>query len=58
MTENINYEALLQFIDSIKGLIDALINFFGTTFSWLGTPILTILGIGAVIAIVLRFFGR
>lgn len=51
-------DTIINLINDIEGLIDALINLFGTTFSWLGSEVLVTLGIGATIAIVLRILGR
>ena len=54
----ISFEQINMLIESIKGLADQLINFFGTTFGWLGNEILFIISIGAIIAIILRVLGR
>lgn len=57
-SEVFDFNGLVKVIDSIKSLAESLINLFGTTFSWLGTGILTAIGIGVGIAIVLRIVGR
>lgn len=57
-TDLIDTDGLFSLIESIKNLIQSLINFFGQLFGWLGPEILIILGIGAAVAIVLRIIGR
>lgn len=53
-----DFEGLLRLIQSIQGMISALLNLFGTTFSWLGPGILGAIGVGATVAIILRVMGR
>lgn len=57
-SEIFDFSGLTKLAESIEALGKSLINLFGTTFSWLGTEVLTILGIGIGIAIVLRIVGR
>lgn len=58
MTDIINFESILRFMDSIKGLASSLLSLFAQCFGWLGPEILLTIGAGVVIAIVLRFLGR
>ena len=54
----LDIDGLIRLIEQMQGLVLALIRMFGTTFSWLGAGVLTIISVGAGIAIILRIFGR
>lgn len=58
LLEFFDFQGILRLIQSIQGMISALLNLFGTTFSWLGPGILGAIGIGATVAIILRVMGR
>lgn len=51
-------KTISELIENIFNFIPALIRLFGNTFSFLGSGILTIITIGATIAIILRILGR
>lgn len=56
--EMFEIEQLLNLIKNIEAMISSLIRMFGNVFSWLGPGVLTAIGIGATIAIILRVVGR
>ena len=56
--EYLELDNLMNLIESIRDFFMSLVNLFYTTFSWLGSVTLTILTVGIVVALFLRFFGR
>ena len=58
LSDFFEFETIKDLVNAIEGLVDSLLDLFSNTFSWLGTGILTAIGIGATIAIILRILGR
>ena len=58
MNELINFGGIVALLNAMAQLIQSIINLFATCFAWLGAPTISVLVIGAGIAIALRILGR
>ena len=54
----INFEEIIQLMESIKALGLSLVGLYSDTFGWLGNTTLIALTAGIAIAIILRVLGR